>query len=311
MLTQLARHRASGLQDLVDLLGECHERIRRFVALARQAGSRHDVPADQIAQACIDVERYFTQALPLHVADEEESIDPRLRGLSPAVDQALDAVAQQHRQHEPELKALLRATSVLRSNPNDGAARGDVASTALALETQFDEHLRLEERVIFPAIREFLSHETQASIIDELRKRRHSSPVTIGVDRANNPRGRVMNNPAPPDHGVTFDLAAVARELRAEEPYLREGQTARTLIRTPDLRIVVVALKTGKTISEHHASVTASVQTLSGHIRLQLPERTVDVPEGQLLVMGAGLAHDVHAETDSTFLLTLGWPASK
>lgn len=120
-----------------------------------------------------------------------------------------------------------------------------------------------------------------------------------------------MNNPAPPDHGVTFDLAAVARELRAEEPYLREGQTARTLIRTADLRIVVVALKSGKTISEHHASVTASVQTLSGHIRLQLPERTVDVPEGQLLVMGAGLAHDVYAETDSTFLLTLGWPASK
>lgn len=120
-----------------------------------------------------------------------------------------------------------------------------------------------------------------------------------------------MNNPAAPDRGVTFDLAAVARELRAEEPYLREGQTARTLIRTPDLRIVVVALKTGKTISEHHASVTASVQTLSGHIRLQLPGRTVDVPEGQLLVMGAGLAHDVHAETDSTFLLTLGWPASK
>ena len=59
-----------------------------------------------------------------------------------------------------------------------------------------------------------------------------------------------MNNPAPPDRGVTFDLAAVARELRAEEPYLREGQTARTLIRTPDLRIVVVALKTGIQVSE-------------------------------------------------------------
>ncbi|MBK8013919.1 MAG: cupin domain-containing protein [Deltaproteobacteria bacterium] len=99
--------------------------------------------------------------------------------------------------------------------------------------------------------------------------------------------------------------------MRAEESYLREGQTARTLIRSSDLRIVVVALKAGKSISEHHASVTASVQTLSGHIRLQLPERSVDVPEGQLLVMGAGLPHDVYADTDSTFLLTLGWPASK
>jgi len=120
-----------------------------------------------------------------------------------------------------------------------------------------------------------------------------------------------MNTPTAPEHGVTFDLAHVARELRAEDPYLREGQTARTLIRTPDLRIVLIALKRGKTISEHHASVTASVQTLSGHLRLQLPDRTVDVAEGQLLVLGAGLPHDVCAETDSTFLLTLGWPESK
>lgn len=117
-----------------------------------------------------------------------------------------------------------------------------------------------------------------------------------------------MNKPAPPDHGVNFDLAAIARELRAEEPYSREGQTARTLIRTPGLRVVVVALKSGKTISEHHANVTASLQTLSGRIRLQLPERSVEVPEGQLLVMGAGLPHDVYADTDSTFLLTLAWP---
>lgn len=91
------------------------------------------------------------------------------------MDEALDAVAQQHRQHEPELKALLRATSVLRNHPHDGTARGEVASTALALETQFEEHLRLEESVIFPAIRELLSRDTQASIVDELRRRRQSS----------------------------------------------------------------------------------------------------------------------------------------
>ena len=66
-----------------------------------------------------------------------------------------------------------------------------------------------------------------------------------------------------------------------------------------------------KTISEHHANVTASVQTLSGRIRLQLPDRTAGVAAGQLLVLGSGLPHDVHAELDSTFLLTLGWPANQ
>mgnify|MGYP003555145351 CR=1 FL=1 len=120
-----------------------------------------------------------------------------------------------------------------------------------------------------------------------------------------------MNTPAPPDQGVTFDLKTVAHELRAEESYHSEGHTARTLTRTSDLRIVLLALKAGKTISEHHANVTASVQTLSGHIRAHLPARGVDVPGGQLLVRGAGLSHDVYAEVDSVFLLTLGWPASR
>lgn len=117
-----------------------------------------------------------------------------------------------------------------------------------------------------------------------------------------------MNTPTPPQHGVTFDLAAVVRDLRSEKPYAREGHTARTLVREADLRIVVVALKAGTTIAEHHVSVTASVQALSGCIRLQLPERSVDLAEGQLLVLGAGMSHDVHADADSAFLLTLGWP---
>ncbi len=119
-----------------------------------------------------------------------------------------------------------------------------------------------------------------------------------------------MTTPASPNHGVTFDLTSVVRALRAEEVYRREGQAARTLIRTADLRIVVIALARGKTISEHHASVTASVQALSGHIRLQLPERSAELRQGELLVMGAGLPHDVHAMSDSALLLTLGWPAS-
>lgn len=119
-----------------------------------------------------------------------------------------------------------------------------------------------------------------------------------------------MTKPAPSDQGVSFDLMTIAEELRAEKSYLQDGQAARTLIRSPDLRIVLIALRAGKTISEHDASVTVSVQTLGGHIRLQLPDRGVDVPAGQLLVLGAGLSHDVYAETDSTFVLTLGWPGN-
>lgn len=117
----------------------------------------------------------------------------------------------------------------------------------------------------------------------------------------------MMTPPESPEQGVTFDLAAVARELQAEELYQRDGQAGRTLIRVSDLRIVVIALRAGKRISEHQANVTASVQTLSGRVRLQLEEESAEVGEGQMIVLGSGLAHDVTAEVDSVIVLTLGW----
>jgi hemerythrin-like domain-containing protein len=177
MLTKLSPRRDTGPLSLVDLLGECHERIRLFLALARRAATRRDAPLDQVAQACADVERYFVEAYPLHVADEEESIAPRLRGLSPAVDDALEAMAKEHRQHAPKLDALLRATAQVQSEPHHDGARDELATTAEALQTEFEKHLVLEERAIFPAIRERLSAETQTRIVDELRqRRRHGRP---------------------------------------------------------------------------------------------------------------------------------------
>ena len=116
-----------------------------------------------------------------------------------------------------------------------------------------------------------------------------------------------MPTPASPEHGATHDLNAVAEELRNEPAYAREGHTARTLVRTSDLRLVLIAIQAGKRISEHHANVTAAVHVLTGRVRLQLADRNVDLPAGQLLVLGSGLQHDVYAETDSLFLLTLGW----
>lgn len=120
-----------------------------------------------------------------------------------------------------------------------------------------------------------------------------------------------MNKPATPEHGVNLDLVALIEELRDEASYAREGRGARTLVRTPDLRVVLVVLAAGKVINEHEAHVTATVQTLEGRIGLHLEDRDVDVARGRLLVLGAGLAHDVRAHEDSAFLLTLGWRAER
>lgn len=172
MLIELSTHRRNTPRDLVDLLAECHARIRRFVELAYEAAIRTDAPVDQVIQACADVERYFVEALPLHVTDEEESIAPRLRGMSSEVDHALDLMTRQHQEHSPTLAGLLSASARVRADPSHRGARDELAKAAKALKIEFDEHLTLEETVIFPAIRGLLSHETRDLIVDELRGRR-------------------------------------------------------------------------------------------------------------------------------------------
>ncbi len=116
-----------------------------------------------------------------------------------------------------------------------------------------------------------------------------------------------MTKETPAVGGATFDLTAFDRELRAQDAYLREGHTARTLVRAADLRIVFVAMEAGAHIAEHRADDTASIHALSGHIRLRVSDETVDLPAGRLLVLEKGERHDVEAVEESAFLLTLGW----
>ncbi|HEU5061001.1 MAG TPA: hemerythrin domain-containing protein, partial [Kofleriaceae bacterium] len=90
---------SGGEGDPVDALLACHDRIRTFVALAGRAAAGAGAPGE-IAEACRRIERYFREAMPLHVADEEESILPRLRGREAALDRALAEMHEQHSAHE-------------------------------------------------------------------------------------------------------------------------------------------------------------------------------------------------------------------
>jgi len=123
-----------------------------------------------------------------------------------------------------------------------------------------------------------------------------------------------MPKPTSPEFGTVFDLATIDQEMRSEEAYLREGHTARALVREPDLRVVLIAMKAGSRVAPHVANETVSIQTLAGCLRLQLPrlarqheDRFVELPMGRLLVLAGGNEHDVEAIGDSAFLLSFGW----
>jgi quercetin dioxygenase-like cupin family protein len=141
-----------------------------------------------------------------------------------------------------------------------------------------------------------------------------------------------MTKPTPIIEGAVFDLAAIDRQLRSEDAYRRDGHTARTLVREPALRIVLVVMQAGARIAEHRAQEITSIQALTGHVRLALIDptggfaprpaggagrvptphlaaldRSLELAAGRVLVIPPDLRHHVEAVADSGLLLTLAW----
>ncbi len=111
---------------------------------------------------------------------------------------------------------------------------------------------------------------------------------------------------------LQFDLASELDQLHRDDSWLHAtGRTSKTLVKYPDLRIVLIAMKANTCMHEHTAAGRTSVHTLNGHITLHLPERVVDLPAGNLLALGQCVSHDVEVSEDSAFLLTLSWPPKK
>ncbi len=105
-----------------------------------------------------------------------------------------------------------------------------------------------------------------------------------------------------------LDLAEELAQLRDEAMWHRAGRHARTLVKDADLRVVLIALRAGNRMEEHHAPGRITIQALVGRLALRVGERTVALPAGHVLTLGPGIPHDVEAREESAFLLTIAWP---
>ncbi|RMH42274.1 MAG: hemerythrin domain-containing protein [Deltaproteobacteria bacterium] len=173
MLQSIGRGpRAAGPRDVVTRLADCHERIRRHTAIARRLAAADGATTSDIRAAAAQVVSYFGRALPLHSADEDESIAPRLSSRGGDVAAACAEMTRQHAAIHATLTDLLPLCRALDAAPERHAdLRGRLDELAGALAAQFDEHLALEERVVFPAIAA-LPDADRAAIVAEMAARR-------------------------------------------------------------------------------------------------------------------------------------------
>lgn len=106
-----------------------------------------------------------------------------------------------------------------------------------------------------------------------------------------------------------FHLKEELEKLRKQDSWQRStGRSSRTLTKYPDFHIILVLMKPGSKMNEHHVDGRVSLQLLQGRARIVLPDQTVDIRAGDLLALEYGLLHQVEALEESAFLISISWP---
>lgn len=102
-------------------------------------------------------------------------------------------------------------------------------------------------------------------------------------------------------------LEALAREHLHRAGGSSAGRSAETIYggHERSMRQTLVALKAGTTLAEHDDPGEATVQVISGRVRLSAGELAWDGRTGDLLVVPPA-RHDLRALEDAVVLLTVG-----
>ena len=158
-------------RDVVEVLLDAHVATRQMVSLASALCSQScTAQTRETAQSIAD---FVEWVVPLHCADEDVSLAPRLAGRDRAVDVAL---RQMHREHlaleAPLSRVRLLCSMVARDVTRMHALRFELARAAEELSAQLERHQAYEESTVIPALKRLLYVDELESIAAEMQTRR-------------------------------------------------------------------------------------------------------------------------------------------
>lgn len=107
---------------------------------------------------------------------------------------------------------------------------------------------------------------------------------------------------------LAFDLPAEIERLHQEAGWIGGERAGKTLVKEPDFRVVLTAMKSGTRLPQHEAAARVSIHVVSGRLVVHIHDHTTELSAGHLLVLDRNIPHDVVALVDCAFLLTLAWP---
>ena len=179
MTSPLLLHRApgAGFEQPFEMLGACHERVERMLALLERLAQhlpQHGAD-EQAAGAARDVMRYFDQAAPLHHEDEELHVFPALAASPDAgVRQAIATLRDDHRRMAERWARARLVLLAWRDQPQPPAPDEAVRATLKAFGDVYDAHIALEESLVYPAAHATFDETGLARIGAEMQARRRA-----------------------------------------------------------------------------------------------------------------------------------------
>lgn len=167
----------SGFDDPIGMLKDCHRRIEQFLQIlclvVERAGGR--ALNQEEATAVRSALHYFDVGGRRHTADEEESLFPRMRGEQKAAGaiRELDALEAQHREADQLHLSVERLyVSWMEGAPLSAGNQAQLRLAAERLKELYEEHIDVEESLVFPRAAQALDKDQIAAIGQEFRTRR-------------------------------------------------------------------------------------------------------------------------------------------
>lgn len=133
--------------------------------------------------------------------------------------------------------------------------------------------------------------------------------MTTNLSALDASRAALNRLPSLAGAALHFHLKEELEGLRKQESWRRStGRSSTTLAKYPDFHVVLVLMKPGSKMNEHHVDGRVSLQLLQGKARIVLPDQTIESRAGDLLALEYGLLHHVEALEESAFLISISWP---
>ena len=102
-----------------------------------------------------------------------------------------------------------------------------------------------------------------------------------------------------------FDLAASVQALQREEQEPRHGHRQVTLVHDDGITVMLFAFEAGGLLANHSADGLVMIHVVAGTIDVTTATARHSMAAGSLLVLAAGVQHDVVAREPSQVLLTV------